>query len=819
LTKKFIYHFVLLFASFALLFFSCKPSLRYFSNDPNYKGKYLLTKQSVQGTKKLSEDELGAYIKQKSNRNILGFQIYLGLYYFGKSWYDTLALQKQYNRQENSLNKRIEKATTDKKKNKWREKKNKRLSKSYKKLTEGNWVMRTVGEAPVVFDSLSSIESVRNIHRHLKSKGFLENDVTWSVKYKKRKAKVTYVVREKEPYLVRNILYDISDTRIDSINTDSKGGSELSSNIQYNEKNLSDERDRLFSILKNKGYYKISKQNIYYTIDSSLNTHQLDITLHIHSEDSSQFTVFHIDEAAFFAEVSQGSSMPDNDQEIKDGIITYQLYGRKYNTKILSRKIYLKKREIYDQRKIESIQRRLGTLDMFRLVNIKPDLIKNDTLHADSLDTGANALKIYIYTSPLKKYQLSQEYGLSVGQGYIPGPFLNVTFKTRNVFKNFEIFETFIRYSLEGQASALDVDNVLTTQQFNSGISLTFPSLLFPGLRNKVERSAPRSRLLVGYGFIDRYEYRRTFLNGSLSYFFLGKNKFSQFGITPIDVYVVNSIIKTNEFKRYLDTLRSSGNNLYVTFRQSIVTNFNFYYAYNNFQFGTNKPSFFFKPYVEIGGNVPNLISKYITNEQENKLFNLQYFEYLKFQLDLRGTRPLGKKHSLAAKLIAGLVRPYGSSGYTKAGSYILPYEKYFFSGGTSSIRAWQPRRLGPGAYKDLKNGSLFEQPGEILLETSIEYRFKIYWFLEGAVFVDAGNVWTLKDPTRAGSEFKYFESIPDIAVGTGYGVRLNFTFLIIRFDMGYKLLDPSEPLGQRYVLRERITKSPTFNIGIGYPF
>ena len=819
MTKKSIYHSVLFFAGFALFLFSCKPSLRYFSNDPKYKGKYLLTKQSVQGTKKLSEDELSTYIKQKSNRNILGFQIYLGFYYFGKSWYDTVALQKQYNNQEASFNRRIEKAKSEKRKNRLREKKNKRLSKSYKNLTEGNWVMRTVGEAPVVFDSISSIESTRNIHRHLKSKGFLENEVTWSVRYKKRKAKVTYHVDEKQPYMVRDILYDIPDARIDSLNTTFKGGTELSKNIQYNEQNLSDERDRLFSILKNKGYYKISKQNIYYTLDSSLNAHQLDITLHIRTDDSTQFTVFHIDEAAFFADVSQGNSMPNNYPEIQDGIITYQLYGKKYNTKILSRKIYLKKRETYDQRKIEGIQRRLGTLDMFRLVNIKPDIIKKDTLHADSLDTGANALKIYIYTSPLKKYQLSQEYGLSVGQGYIPGPFLNVSFKARNVFKNFEIFEAFVRYSLEGQASALDVDNVLTTQQFNSGISLTFPSLLFPGLRNKVERSAPRSRILTGYGFIDRYEYRRTFINASLSYFFLGKNKFSQFGITPIDMYVVNSNIKTQEFQHYLDTLRASGNNLYVTFRQSIVTNFNFYYAYNNFQFGTNKPSFFFKPYVEIGGNVPNLISRYITKEPDNKLVGLQYFEYIKFQVDMRGTRPLGKKHSVAAKLIAGVTRPYGSSGYEKAGSYILPYEKYFFSGGTSSIRAWQPRRLGPGSYKDLKNGYLFEQPGEILLETSVEYRFKIYWFLEGAVFLDAGNVWTLKDPTRPGSEFKYFESVPDIAVGTGYGVRLNFTFLIIRFDMGYKLLDPSEPIGKRYVLGQTISKSPTFNIGIGYPF
>src|SRR5690606_28117506 len=129
-------------------------------------------------------------------------------------------------------------------------------------------------------------------------------------------------------------------------------------------------------------------------------------------------------------------------------------------------------------------------------------------------------------------------------------------------------------------------------------------------------------------------------------------------------------------------------------------------------------------------------------HEDNGQLFGLQYYEYAKLQIDLRYTKPLSKKHSVSAKLLSGVSRPYGSSSYETNGSYVLPYEKYFFAGGTNSIRAWQSRRLGPGAYRDTINGYLYEQPGEILIETSIEYRFKIYKFLEGAFFADAGNVW-----------------------------------------------------------------------------
>lgn len=789
--------------------------MQYFSKDPKYQGKYLLSKQKIEGNKNIHEDELRTYIKQKSNRNILGIYLYVGFYYTGKIAHDTAALQKMYNKKEAKYDERIKAAKKEKKKAKLTKAKEKALHKIYREITEGNWIMRTMGEEPVVFDSIIANLSATNLSKHLKSRGYFRNEVSWSVKYKRKKAKATYHIKQYDPYIVENIYYNIPNTRIDSIYKSDLSMSLLSKGSIYNESKLSDERDRFFNVLKNNGYYAFTKQHIYYTLDSTRNKNALDLTFNIDTDDKSELGIYTVEEADFYSEVSKGTSMPTHFPIKKNGFISYQLYGKKYNTKILNNKIFLKKGEIYNQRKTENIQRRLGTLDMFKLVNIRTEVTQLST--NDSL---SNQLKIFIYTSPLKKHQLTQEYGLTVGQGFIPGPFFNVSYKARNIFKNFEIFNATVMYSIVGQQSAIDVDKVITTQDFLASVSLTFPTLIFPGgLRKKVERSAPRSRLLTSYGYTDRFEYKRDYINTSLSYFFLGKNKFSQFGFSPIDMYVIISKIKTDDFQAYLNTLRTKGNNLYLTFRPSIVTNFNMWYSYNNFQFGTNEPSVFFKPYFEIGGNVPNLVNKHITKDDNGKLFGLQYYEYFKLQVDLRHTRPITKKHSISAKLISGLSKPYGSSSYNNNGSYVLPYEKYFFSGGTNSIRAWQSRRLGPGSYRDSTNGYLYEQPGEILIETSIEYRFKIYRFLEGALFADAGNVWRLKDPTRPGSEFQYFNSIKDFGVGVGYGIRFNFTFLIVRFDMGYKFYDPAQPLARRYVFYETIKKNPAFNIGIGYPF
>ena len=224
----------------------------------------------------------------------------------------------------------------------------------------------------------------------------------------------------------------------------------------------------------------------------------------------------------------------------------------------------------------------------------------------------------------------------------------------------------------------------------------------------------------------------------------------------------------------------------------------------------------------EPGGTLTNLWAREMFARD-----SLEIYAYLKFDTDYRKVISTGKKKAWALRIRAGAAWPYGENG-------LLPYEKYFFAGGSISNRAWKPRRLGPGSYNHIEeNGQVsyqFEQQGEVILESSIEYRQYLIGFLQWAAFVDVGNIWTIReDNSRPGSQFKFNKFYQEIAVGAGLGLRFDFSFFIIRFDAAGKVYDPARPLGKRFVLNPGF-RDPPFDIrkntepliltlSIGYPF
>jgi outer membrane protein insertion porin family len=289
--------------------------------------------------------------------------------------------------------------------------------------------------------------------------------------------------------------------------------------------------------------------------------------------------------------------------------------------------------------------------------------------------------------------------------------------------------------------------------------------------------------------------------------------------VTPVDISFIDSRVDPT-FSSFLQQLRdSSGSNLYLSFYPSIVTSFQVSYVYNNHEATSQKVTKFFRPLFEFGGVVPNFIAKTFGSEAEkdsNRLFGKQYFEYIRLGLDVRLYVPVRRKNTFVVRFNMGYAQPFGSS--SRSNLYALPYEKYFFSGGNSSVRAWRPRRLGPGSYSSNAEDSYrYEQPGEILFETNYEYRFDIVSIFDGAFFVDAGNVWTIKNE-KQGSQFQFPKVFNEIAVGAGFGLRLDFSFLVLRLDIANKVWDPAKPLEERFVGKFSLRNS-VLNIGIGYPF
>jgi outer membrane protein assembly factor BamA len=387
------------------------------------------------------------------------------------------------------------------------------------------------------------------------------------------------------------------------------------------------------------------------------------------------------------------------------------------------------------------------------------------------------------------------------------------------------VFEINLKAAVEGYSSFSDPNNFLRTQEFTGNTSLTFPEILFPlkSVRKLFRHASPKTKLLAGATLIKRPEYDRLNIKNSLSYGWSpSMNKV--FNYSLIDVNVINTLRRSEAFNTYLDNLQDRvGSNLKYSFSNSFVSNTNFSYTYNNNNINSNEKSKYFKGYVEAGGllfNIPGLAPN-------DSIFGLKTYRYFKGNWDMRFYRPQGKKNTFAMRVNIGIAIPYDKAG-------ALPYEKYFFAGGSNSLRAWRPRRLGPGGYIQLDpNDSTitnkYEQPGELLFENNYEYRFHVISFIDGALFVDIGNVWNIRKETNEDHPeklFKFNTFFQQIAVGTGFGVRFNFSFLILRFDVGIKAYNPGMPTGSRFVLPDVFKKPPfgsthqtVLNIGIGYPF
>jgi len=291
--------------------------------------------------------------------------------------------------------------------------------------------------------------------------------------------------------------------------------------------------------------------------------------------------------------------------------------------------------------------------------------------------------------------------------------------------------------------------------------------------------------------------------------------------LTLSEIRFINSKNISSDFQDELDDLKESGNNLYRTFEPSFVTSSSYSVTFNFNEYGSfdSKNASFLRLMGESGGTLLNLVDiDFLRSE------GLEMFKYLKFGIDYRKYSSITPGSKVAFRINAGAARAYSENK-------VLPYEEYFFSGGSNSIRAWAPRRLGPGSFyptDSLGNYSnKFEQPGEILFETNIEIRTRLAGFINSALFLDVGNVWMFEeDPARPGSKFEVKDFIQELAVGTGVGIRLDFSFLLLRLDFGLKLYNPGLPSGERFYWENRkiddgISRPDPWiiNLAIGYPF
>ena len=782
-------------------------------------GQYLLRRQKIKGSKNIKKENLEDLYLQKPNKKfpLIPFAPYVFIYHTGLKRYDKEKVQAKIDEINKKYDEKIrEKAQKPRKKKTLEADRNKKIEKKKRVLKEGNMFMRW-GEPLAVYDEDLAQRTKDKMLLYLNTKGYFRARVEEKVKYYGKMAYVEYRIMEGPPSIIDSVYYTVYDSVVARLIEKDKSNCLIQKGDHYDQSILTAERERITNFMKDHGYFDFSRQYIRYEIDTTLAPERARIHLIITNPVRRPYhKLFRIDSIIFVTDTKMASNSGPRQSLFYNGI-TYQYYKKKFSKKVLDQRVFLNKDSLYSLSSTLNTQRMLALLDNFKFINI-------------NYDTTGGRFVANIFTSPLPKYQMTNEVGLNVTQGY-PGPFYNLSLTQRNVFNGLENVELTGYFGFEGVASVTTKD-VYSSTEAGVKLSLIFPQFIAPGPHAWKKRSGkynPKTTIRAGFNYTNRPEYNRANSNGAWIYNWQNHRK-QFYNLTLAEISFIDSNI-TPEFQKVLDQLDSSGNPLSKSFNPSFVSSSNFYYMQNfnpNDLYG-NKSSLL-KLFVETGGVMFNFFTPTILENRK-----LEYYQFVKYSSDFRWHINISEKSGIATRFNFGLAYPYGDN---KA----LPYEKYFFAGGSNSIRAWPPRRLGPGSAPPKLNANpekdgLFdysiEKPGEILLEANVEYRGKLVGFMDWAAFIDAGNVWRWYrqinkegEEIQPGAEFSFNRFYKEIAIGGGLGVRFNFSFLVIRFDYAIKMYDPARPEGHRWIL-DNISWShlggepgqALWNIAIGYPF
>ncbi|MEJ8802335.1 translocation and assembly module lipoprotein TamL [Pontibacter sp. H249] len=797
-----------------LLFTGCVPTAYLGEKDK------LLVSIKPEGLDLVDPLAIQGLYRQEPNRLVLGTAPYLALYNFGKKFYDPPEIQQKINEQETKRDEKIAAAGTDTTKVvRIRNRFENKIERLETKLKEGNFLMQ-LGEPPAIYDSVKMERTIDQINVYLNAKGFFNSKTSYTKEVKNEKlVYVTINVEENTPYRYSEFTYTIPDTAIRRIVVSNANRSLLKLGDIYDEEVLSSERDRLFDLLRNRGYYEFARAYIEFLVDTTRAGSFAQVNTIIQNpENGGRHKVYKINDVYFKSDIDRFGIPRDT---IEYNGVNYMAYRHRYSTEILDQKIDVKPGDLYSQLQTTITQRKLSNLDVFQFNNI---LYNRVGTPSDS----TYQLNAFINASPAKKYQETTELGVNFTERR-PGPYSSIRLRVRNIFGGAENLDIGLNGGLEGQIALTREAETVMIKEYGGNVALTFPVILFPFTgKSLLANLNPRTRFFTGLSSEDRTEYKRLSYQLGLDYIWQRYRSPSQppvmqYTFSPANFNIIQVSRLDSTFEDYLNRF-SNSRSLSESFKSALLSYMSFNFIYNTNDFAQTRNARYFRAQLELGG-----ISQQLGLNLN--FSDLRTFQYARVNPDYRRYIPLGGKRLFAYRINAGVAKPLFNST-------VLPYDKHFFAGGASSVRAWQSRRLGLGSYpattETIVEGDTVitrnfnaEQPGEVLLEGSAEYRFNLFSFINGALFVDAGNVWELKkDPARPGANFEINRFYKELAVGTGFGIRFDLSVVVLRFDIATKVIDPAEVQGQRFVLdnfkfSQIFTRNnqTSLNIGIGYPF
>ncbi|MCD8287222.1 MAG: BamA/TamA family outer membrane protein [Porphyromonadaceae bacterium] len=674
-------------------------------------------------------------------------------------------------------------------------------------------------------------KSRSQIEKALDNKGYADAIVRVdTIKHKKR-IKVKYEVESGIPYHIDKISYRIFDDSIRDIVMSDSADFLIHPGKLFDRNVLEQERQRITAQLRNKGYYAFNKEYITYIADTTIGDKGVNLQLNLSDialTDSSykdfitfkRHDTYSIRNVYFITNYDPMAGNREEENSIKDTILYkgfHILYGEKeyLHPSTLVENCYIMPGAEYSTQIVDNTYAAFSRLKVLKYVNIKFSPITD----AESPQLDCYILltegKTQLVTTELEGTNSAGDFGFALG----------LTYQHRNIFHGSQTFTAKFGAAYEnitGNLGGLLSNNYL---ELNGTLGISFPKFLFPFANTAfLRRMRATTDLSVNFNYQQRPEYERIISGVGWNYKWYTQGTRFRHNFTLLDISYVFLPQMTSEFKNNLDSLANDNPLLRYSYENHFIMHIGYVFYLSNLKKSISPSVKQRKIYTlrsawEFAGNLLYTISSLShmkrSESKEYEILGIGYSQYAKTDLDYAYTINLNEKNAVAFHVGAGLIYPYGNSD-------MVPFEKRYYAGGANSVRGWSVRTLGPGRYSGSNQLSDFmNQCGDIRLDMNIEYRSKLIWKLELAAFLDAGNVWTIKEyDSQPGGSFKFNSFYKEIALAYGAGIRLDFNYFLIRVDMGMKMYDPS-CIGNRpwLIAHHSFSRDAAFHFAVGYPF
>lgn len=687
-----------------------------------------------------------------------------------------------------------------------------------------NRTLRNIGEPPRVYNDTLTAKSCETLRQTLVNQGYLKAEVKSETSFHKHKAQVNYYIDPKKKYHISSIKYISRDSLLlehiyrDSVNMAFKVGSSLDANL------LDEERMRLAIYLQNLGYYDFKKDYITYIADTMRNSTDVNLFIRIRdnqSKVSGEVRPMHLYRQYRVSNVNyllhptsqmgyQNLSFTDTLHRAGENFLYYSMPFLR--PKALSNASMILPGGLYSVQRVKDTYTSYGRLGALKYTNISFEHESDTTL------------RCFITLYPAKKISSGVELDVTNTAGDF-GVSGSLSFTNRNLFRGAEALTVKLRGAYENITHLSDYSSD-HFREYGVDVGLNFPRFIIPFVDDNIQRrSKATTQLDLQYNAQKRPEFERTVLSASWSYLW-NTNRQIRHRVDLMGVNYVSVPYKNPHFiDQYLNQYNSKNSIMKFNYEDLFIfrSGYDFYYTSPNA--GVTKDFFDISHSVRVGveasGNIFYLLSNLLDVKQDSlgqyRFFNLAFTQYVKNDLSWTMNINFNSRNSLLWHIETGIAFPYGNSR-------MLPFEKRYYAGGANSVRGWSVRGLGPGSYINKNDGTIdyINQSGDIKLDLSLEYRMHLFWKFRGALFVDAGNIWTIYDyDDQPNGVFTWDTFYKQIAVAYGLGLRLDLNFLVLRFDMGMKAINPAYKEGiLRYPIRKpNFGRDFAWHFAVGYPF